>query len=180
MKTIKRLSLVFALIVAATISSCGGSDDAPAAAAIPATGSYINATVDGAAFTTVIMGQSAAVCNTVGAGTSRLITVNGSSIDIANPTTSKTIIISLKGINTAGTYTISSTVNPDSLLAYAIATGSTTTAYTTGSCAGATGTITVTSISATKIEGTFSFTGKNDGCSMSKSVTAGTFRGMFP
>jgi hypothetical protein len=178
MKTIKRLSLVFALIVAATVSSCGGSDEEEApVVAIPATGSYINATADGAPFTTVVLGQSTANAFSTGTGAGRLITVAGSTVDLANPTNSKTILVSLLGINATGTYTVNQ--NSDSVLAYSVGTGSSMVAYSTGECSGATGTITVTSISATKVEGTFTFTGKNDGCGTSKSVTAGSFRGMF-
>ena len=180
MKTIKRLSVVFALIVAATISSCGGSDDeADPIIAIPATGSFINATADGAAFTTVIFGQSIAQASTIGTGAGRLITVTGSTVDIANPTNSRTIVISLVGISSTGVYTLNQTSNVDSVLSYAVGTGSALQAYSTGDCAGATGTVTISGISATQIDGTFSFTGKNDGCAGTKSVTGGAFRGVF-
>lgn len=179
MKTIKRLSVVFALIVAATISSCGGSDDdAAPVVSIPANGTYINATADGAAFTTVIMGQSAGVALRSGTGANSVIQVSGSSVNLAT-FASTSIAINLVGINAPGTYNVG--YSSGSVLAYVTnAQATSAIAYSTGLCStGATGTVTISTLTTAKIEGTFSFTGKNDGCTVTKSVTAGQFRGVF-
>jgi len=124
-----------------------------------------------------MFGQSTAITSRTGTGSTGLITVSGSTVDITNPTSSKTIVISLLGITAAGTYALNAGSN--SVLAYAVGSGSTGIAYVTGNCTGATGSVTVTSLSTTKIEGTFSFIGKNELCTVTKSITAGTFRGIF-
>ena len=185
MKTIKRLSVVFALIVAATISSCGGSDDdAAPVVSIPANGTYINATVDGAPFTTVIAGQSTGgIATRGGSGATSVILVSGTSVNLATMAT-QSINISLIGVNAVGTFNVnnSSTTNQSymSLITTAGAVAGTEVVYDTATCSGATGTVIITSLSATKVEGTFSFTGKKSGaCSMTKTITAGSFRGVF-
>lgn len=180
MKTIKRLSVVFALIVAATISSCGGSDDdAAPAPSIPANGTYINATADGAAFTTVIMGQSAGSASRIGTGADNIISVLGGNVSVTPGAEAKTISITLRGITAPGTFAITPISGSNMSFITSTSTGTNAVAYSTSGCAGTAGTVTVTSVSATKIEGTFSFTGKNDGCTVTKSVTAGQFRGVF-
>lgn len=176
MKIVKKISLVFALAIAATISSCGG-DDESAPAPLPANGTFIMATVGGVPFSSSSNGLQAATTMSIGTGVDREIIITGVQVDANNPANSKSIIINLEGINSVGQIT----VNPssDSFLDYIEATNSASGWFSTDSCSGATGTITITEINATKIEGTFLFTAKNDDCSLTKVVTAGSFRGVF-
>ena len=85
------------------------------------------------------------------------------------------IAINLLGITATGTYTLNA--DSDSVIAYTPPTGEA--AYGTGGCSGASGTMNVTFIDNDKIEGTFSFTGKDvNNCetSATKTVTNGSFR----
>lgn len=180
MKTIKKLGLVLSLAIATILSSCSKDSNGGSSLAIPATGSYINAKIDGADFTTVIAGQSAATAvRNDNAGMTSIL-IGGSSVNMSDMTNSKTISLSLNGITAAGTYTLNST-NTESVLLYTIMNTTTQAqaTYTTSECTGANGTVTISSISATKIEGTFSFTGKDDACTGTKTITNGTFRGVF-
>lgn len=178
MKTIKRLSLVFALVVAATFSSCGGDDDAaPAPSPVPATGTFINATADGAPFTTVFMGVSTASAQKFTSGGVTTMAISGSNFNTTNPMNTQTIVLSLVGVTGTGPVAISQ--NSVSNLSYVPAAGTVGTAFNTMGCSGTSGTVNITSFSATKVEGTFSFTGKNDGCTASKTVTNGSFRAEF-
>lgn len=169
MKTIKRLSAVVALTMMTIFSSCSSSDSGGGSG--PATGSYITAKVDGTAFTTVISGVSAASASRTGTGADTLIMVLGSSLS------TNSVNINLYGITATGTYTLNS--SSDSVMAYV--ESATSTAYGTGICDGSTGSITVTYLDATKIEGTFTFTGKDgENCAaVAKNVTEGKFRGVF-
>ena len=178
MKTIKKLGLVLSLAIATILSSCSKDSDGGSSLAIPATGSYINAKIDGADFTTVIAGQSAATAVRSGSDVSTSILIGGSSFNMADPSNSKTISLSLNGITATGTYNLNSE-NSESMLLYTIKNSTSQITYATGDCTGANGTVTISSISATKIEGTFSFTGKDDACTGTKTNTNGTFRGVF-
>lgn len=170
MKTIKKFSAVVALTMMTIFSSCSSSDSG-GSGNIPATGSYINAKIDGASFTTLISGVSAASATRSGTGADTLIIVLGSSLS------TNSVNLSLYGISTTGTYTLNS--SSDSVMAYVDSTSSV--AYGTGICEGSTGTLTVTYLDATKIEGTFTFTGKDgENCAAAaKNVTEGSFRGVF-
>ena len=177
MKTIKKLSLMLAIAFATILTSCGG-DNEGSSIAIPATGSYINAKVDGADFTTVIAGQSAATASRSDSGGTTTILVGGSSVSLSDITSQKNIAISLNGITATGTYPINT--NSGSAFIYTLLSSGSTISYATGDCANATGSVTITTLNATTIEGTFNFVGKRqEACSESKSVTNGSFRGMF-
>lgn len=78
MKTIKKLSAVFALTMVAIFSSCSSSSDGGGSG--PASGSYITAKINGANFTTLISGVSAASASRSGTGADTLIMVLGSSL----------------------------------------------------------------------------------------------------
>lgn len=168
MKTIKKLSVVVALTMMTIFSSCSSSDSGGGA---PATGSYITAKINGASFTTLISGVSAASASKSGTGADTLIMVLGSSLS------TNSVNINLYGITATGTYTLNS--SSDSVMAYV--ESATSKAYGTGICDGSTGSITVTYLDATKIEGTFTFTGKDgENCdAAAKNVTEGKFRGVF-
>ncbi len=181
MKKIKNLSLVFALVAATTFVSCS-KDDAPAPVAPPAalatSGSYVESgSADNAPFTTILLGQSAATAQRIGSPDGDIITVAGTHISLADTSGSRTIAIVLEGITEPGTYTLNNTSR--SVMTYVLTTNGDSQSYATNECSGSTGTITVTMVDATKIEGTFNFTGKNEACSVSKSVASGTFRGIF-
>jgi hypothetical protein len=169
MKNVNKLSLILFLAIAGILTSC--SSDSSSGSGGPATGSYITAKVDGASYTTVINGVSAASASRSGSGASTLIMVLGSNL------TSNSVSINLFGVTAPGTYTVNS--SSDSVMSYVEASSSI--AYGTGICDGSTGTITVTTLTDTKIEGTFSFSGKDgENCaSAAKSITNGSFRGVF-
>lgn len=162
------------LAVTLVMASCSKDDSAPIAAPtpIPANSSVVTAKVNGAAFSSVMFGVSSATANKMGTGTDTIITVLGSNFSASS------ISITLHGVTETGTYTLDATT--DSVIAYAPGSGDA--AYGTGICSGVSGTVVVTSISDTKIEGTFSFTGKDgENCDTSeiKTVTEGSFRGVF-
>ena len=179
MKTIKKLSLMFAITFATILSSCTKDEEAASTLAVPATGTYINAKVDGADFTTVIAGQSAGSAVRNVAGGLNIILVSGSSVSLSNPQNQKNIALSLNDITAPGTYALRGT-NGNSGIYSDINAGVSTSFSSAGDCEAATGSVTITAISATQIEGTFNFVGKKDGaCSETKTVTEGSFRGVF-
>ena len=178
MKTIKKLSAVFALLVLSITTSCGGNDDPPAPPpALAVTGSYIESNADNQPFTTIIFGNSAANASKIGTGPDTIITVLGTNVSLTDTSASKSITIVLDGISAPGTYTLNQ--DSDSLMSYIVNGNPNPEAYSTNTCTGSTGTVTVTFLDNTKIEGTFSFTGKNETCAVTKTVTAGKFRGLF-
>ena len=170
MKTLKTsLKSIFVAASLILLASCNKDDDAPTNYnPITPTSSYVRGTVAGAAFSSLV-----ASCSVAGSGSDRVITILGG----AGFGDSLTVI--LYGINAPGTYAVNNSTN--SLLNYSPASGDV--AYSTGECAAASGTITVTVMDATHVEGTFSFTGKDsDNCDTgaTKTVTNGTFKGVFP
>lgn len=178
MKTIQTTlgKLVLFLTLTFAIASCSSNDDnsTPITPVTPpANSSFITAKVNGQGFSTNIFGVSAASANRSGTGSGTLIQVLGSNLG------SNSISINLIGVTTTGTYTIDPSVD-GSVMAYTPGTGGVS--YGTGICDGSGGTLTVTTLTDTKIEGTFSFVGKdgeNCGTSETKNVTEGSFRGIF-
>ena len=177
MKIIKTTfkAILLAVTFSSLLISCGGDDDLPPVTPVtpPANSSFIKAKVDGQAFSSYIFGTSAASANISNAGPQQLIQVLGSNLNANN------ISITLLGITEAGTYQINPS-NDGSVMAYTPGTGGV--AYSTGECSGSGGTIVITTLSSTKIEGTFSFIGKdseNCGSGVTKTVTEGSFRGVF-
>jgi hypothetical protein len=170
MKTLYKTGL--AVIAAmALFTSCGGDDNESTGGNGPSTGSYINAKVDGADFKTMsIQGYTTAAAAKTMAGDQTFITISASSSE------TNSMVIALTGITAEGTYNVGpGTENVVSFVDFA-----TDTAFNSSEdCSGATGTLKVTHYSEEKIEGTFTFTGKNDDCSGSKTVTNGKFRGEF-
>ncbi|MBK8600331.1 MAG: hypothetical protein IPN80_07000 [Flavobacterium sp.] len=172
MKTFKSISKLVLIAFTIVLSSCSKDNDSSSSTPITPSGSYITATVDGASFSTSIAGISTASGSRSGSGEFTLIQVVGADIN------SNSIAINLLGITTTGTYTLNA--DSDSVLAYTPPTGGLS--YSTGGCSDVSGTMNVTFIDNTKIEGTFSFTGKDvDNCATSatKTVTNGSFRCVF-
>lgn len=188
MKTIKKLSLLGLIMVASILPSCSKKNPDPVVAA---SNGLITCKVNGAAFTTApIAGQSAPIiiATKIAIGGQNLISITGQSA--ANITATggsaagsfDSITISLNGISAPGTYPVNSditlgyiysTPNPGSAIAKS-------TGYVTGNCSGTKGTITVTSLTATTIEGTFSFTAKKEStCDDTKTITDGAFKVTF-
>ncbi len=177
MKTIKQFGFALAIIFSLTLSSCGGSDDDGGGGFNgPATGTFIKAKVAGSNF--LAEGQLA-----VGNMTNGVMVVKGSS------TSGKNIGIQLystTGSLSVGTYNMNATQNTD------IAVGSITytdvntstfavTPYNSLNCENTNGTLEITFMDDTKIEGTFSFVGKevkeDETCDGgTKNVTNGSFR----
>ena len=172
MKAFKSISKLVLIALTVVLSSCSKDSDSSSSNPVTPSGSYITATVDGASFSTTIAGVSTVNGSRSGTGEFTLIQVLGADLN------SNSIAINLFGITTTGTYTLNA--DSDSVIAFTPPTGGA--AYGTGGCAGATGTINVTFLDNTKIEGTFSFTGKDvDNCATSavKTVTNGSFRCVF-
>ncbi len=169
MKTLKNFGLLATMVFATVLTFSCSSDDNGGGGGSPS-GSFLHAKVDGTQFKAEVQGFSTVGANRIGTGEGQIISIIGGTIDGTN------VSISLMGINAAGTYTL----NPDSDSVIAFTTAGGAAAYGTGICAGSTGTITISAIDAEKIEGTFSFTGKDgEMCSSTKMVTEGKFRGLF-
>ena len=128
--------------------------------------SSIHAKINGVDFASVN-----AVASRVGSsnGNGSLITIQGGAIN------ANTIVIAIDKITAPGTFQISPNQNyNDSMLAFL--DSSTSKSYDTSDCSQASGTIVVTTLTDSKIEGTFNFIGKDDdNCSDSRTVTNGTF-----
>jgi len=177
MKTLQNITKT--LLIATSffaVASCSKDDDnnnQVPVTPVPANTSFVTATVDGAAFTSILFGTSIASASRSGSGDMTLIQVLGSNFSADN------IALNLLGITTTGTYTIDPSLD-GSVMAFTPGSGGVS--YSTGECSGSGGTLIVTAIDNTKIEGTFSFTGKDvDNCesSATKTVTNGTFKGVF-
>ena len=175
MKTITNFAKFGILSIALFLASCSGDEDATPVAPssnVPATGSYITAKVDGNDFSSIIFGVTSASASRVISGDVTLITVLGANLS------ADSVVINLMNITATGTYEVSP--NTDSVMAFTPVSGGLS--YSTGECAGTVGSITITYIDNTKVEGTFSFKGKDSNtCETSamKTVTEGSFRGVF-
>lgn len=174
MKAVKLIGKCLFLSLSMVVLSCSSDDDGGSSGGSVPNGTYIKAKVDGTQYVTYnIQGFSAGVATSTGSGAGRLIMVTGSN-DMGGETA---FSVNLVGINATGEYQIGP--DSDSTLAFVL-TGGSGVSYDTSDCAGATGTINITTLNDTKVEGTFSFTGKDDeNCTDSKSITSGSFRGEF-
>jgi hypothetical protein len=169
MKTFKTLGKTLCMAAALFIlNSCSHDDDnAPAPYVPAANSSYVKGTVEGTAFSSLV-----ASCSRTGSGADGFITILG------GDTSANSLTVVLAGVTATGTYDVNNTTN--SVLNYTPGSGGI--AYSTGECSAASGTITVTAIDATHVEGTFSFVGKDtENCDTgaTKTVSNGTFKGVF-
>lgn len=171
MKTFKSISKLVLVALTVVLSSCSKDDDNAAPAPATPSGSYITAKVDGADFSSIIFGVSTATANRIGTGQDLLITVLGG--DLA----SNSISINLLGISAPGTYPLNPSLDGTTI---GYVSSSAATSWDTGNC-DASGTLTITTLDNTKIEGTFSYVGKDgENCTAAgKNITNGSFRGVF-
>ncbi len=174
MKTISKFSVVVIMTAATFFSSC--SNDDGGGSALPS-GSYVKASVDGADF------QSTEQL-TVSAYSSGNLAIQGTLMD------GTTISLNVGAIDNTletGIYNVNATnsfeVNFGSCNIMKLV-NMTAVAYNSVNCENATGTIEITYIDETKVEGTFSFVGKevkvDETCNGGTvNVTNGSFRGIF-
>ena len=149
-----------ALLLLAALAACSSSKkDDPVAPPAPG----MTWTADGTTQTTTTL-QSQKFQSS--------ISVAGTTSGSANPT-----YLSLEFPNAVGTYTFSPTAAASAT--YAPSTGGTSTPYYAGATGTVTvtgaGTIVVTALTATNVQGTFTFTGINANTGNAKSVSNGTF-----
>lgn len=173
MKTIKRIGLVALTALTVLITSCSG-DEGGSGPSTSNLDTYVNATVAGVPFETFsIQGVSLGTASKDGS----FVTVSGIAKASATSTDSKVITIALMNVTGTGTITLNANSNNGVLSYFDSATNK---SWDSGNCDAGTATVNVTTLTATKIEGTFTFTGVNDdNCSDTKAVTNGTFRGTF-
>jgi hypothetical protein len=177
-------------LLAVTSISCSNNDDEPTPAPVnpvvvnppaptptPTTGGYISAKVNGQAFFADRVGYFSGV--KVGLTGIRISGVVDNSVGTA--LNQQGLILNLQNITTTGTYNLpnSNTFESNIQPVYNTIVGSAAVNYGFGNLCATTGTITITVLTAAKIEGTFSFVGANGDCSVTKNITEGSFRGVF-
>jgi hypothetical protein len=175
MKNFNKFSAILLLSLSVLSISCSSDSDGGGGSG-PATGGFIKAKVAGANFQSDDM-------TTVGTYNSGAMVLQGTTLD------GKSVTIQLYAIDGSletGTYNMNATNENDAYtgsLNYATVNLNTftTQSYNSLNCENATGTLEVTFIDATKIEGTFSFVGKevkmDESCNgATKNVTNGSFR----
>lgn len=169
MKELKRIGLCLAIITAALLISCSKDDNKDPSTA-DSTTSIITAKIDGVDFSSK--------------GVSLIVDFNDNVLQFlgANATGQVSIQASLEmnsTVLTTGTYNLGSSNEETEYfgdLGCSVLSGSSINSYSSTNCDDTTGTLTINSISSTKITGTFSFKGKDFDCnSTTKNVTNGTF-----
>lgn len=170
MKTIRTIGKVLFVAAIFSLGACSEDDNGGGGGGTPG-GTFVKAKVNGTWHETYrIQGISAATGISTGTGDGRVIMIGGPVDAAANRSWS----VNLLGINAPGTYTI----GPDSNSTVAFIENMIS--YDNSNCDGATGTVTITTITADKVEGTFSLTGKDDdNCTDSRTIAEGSFRGEF-
>lgn len=171
MKAFKSFGKIGVIAMALALSVACSSDDNGGGGGGTGSGSYIKGKVDGVQFKNLeIQGVSSAIATSTGVGDQRLIMMSGSDME------TNTMTIIMLGINSTGTYEIDAT-DDGNVLAW-IPSGQIS--YDTSNCDGASGTLKITKLTDTTVEGTFDFVGKDDeNCSATKTITSGSFRGVF-
>ena len=177
MKTVKLFGVVLTTILSTFFISCS-SDDGGGSGGFsgPSTGTFVKAKVGG----TNVLAEGDYANGGYNSGNLVLqgFAVSGQSVNIQ--------LYALDGTLDVGTYNVSATNTDDtyvgglSLIDINMSTMSSIT-YSSQICDNASGTVEITYVDATKIEGTFSFTGKelreDEDCSgATKNVTNGSFR----
>jgi len=171
MKTFYKTAMAL-MAATALLTSCSDDTDGSTGGGNTPSGTYISANVGGSNFETLSQqGFNAANATKQTIGDQTFITITATSAN------TNSMVITFTDVTATGTYD----VGPQSDNVVAFFETATETAFSSNAdCSGATGELKVTHYSDTKIEGTFTFTGKNDdNCSQSKSVTNGKFRGVF-
>ena len=180
--TIKKLSLTGAVILA-TFFSCSKDSATPAAPPAATSGSFINAKIDGATYSSATSALSNTVASKGGSGAGTIVSLLGTMTSnvTSSGATTESVTINLLGVNAAGTYPLNLANKDTAVLGYTFApSGGTSIGYTTGDCSGTTGTLIITSFTATQIEGTFTCTTKKETtCNLTKTITEGSFKGIF-
>lgn len=169
MKTFKNTLVILAVILL-TIS-CSSDSDANENNPVPqATNYFLKAKIDG------VLYESSTALGVLAGRSGDRITITSASSD----NRSFNIVLSHAPTNAVGTYTIPVPEGADYLLKMEHGDG-TTAVFSAGACSGLSGTLRITSVSATVIEGTFSFTAKrSSGCAQeAKVITEGSFKSPF-
>ncbi len=163
MKKLKNTLKVVLLALSLLTISCSKDNDS--SSQTPQSGNYINAKING------VQSNSLTVTPLkIGAGVDRVILLNG-----PIGTAGNTLSVTLMGNITTGTFTLNNTSN----ITFGHSDATTQMAYTTD-CSSASGSVTITSITANKVVGTFNFIGKDDNnCTSSVTVTEGSFSSTF-
>jgi hypothetical protein len=164
MKTMKAIGLTAFLALALMGSSCSGDDGGENKGSGMAT--YIFATIDGHSFKTFeLQGFLSAQA-----------TKNGNTVSIIGVAEDDSgMTIGLTGITEPGIYPISSNAIANRI-GYS---DSDVTISSLSPCEGVEGTIKISVINDTKVEGTFTMTANNSECTQERTVTNGSFRGTF-
>lgn len=182
MKTIKNLTLLITIAVATLFSSCSKSSVTPDPVAT-VSGSFITTKINGANYSSATSPLSMTIASKQGSGAGTVVSLLGTmtaNVSAAGATT-ESITINLLGITAAGTYALTLANKDTAQLGYTYApSGGTAIGYSTGDCSGTTGTLVITSFTTTQIEGTFTCTAKKvTTCDVTKTITEGSFKGIF-
>jgi len=170
MNTIKLFGKLTIAALTLLFISCSGDDNGGGGSS---SGGFVKAKVDGANFSST----SQFVVTVLGEGN---LVLQGA---LANGTSIAINVFAFDGTLETGTYNVGFSNNSEQYtgsLSYNVFSGTTATVYSSLGCDNGTGTVEITAIDADKVEGTFSFDGREiEACSSTKSVTNGTFRGVF-
>lgn len=181
-KSINKLSVVVALSVASLFSSCSKNSATPDPV-LPVSGSFITTKINGVNYSSATTPLSMTVASKQGSGAGTVVSLLGtmtSNVTAAGATT-ESITINLLGITSAGTYALNLANKDTAQLGYTYApSGGTAIGYSTGDCSATTGSLVITSFTATQIEGTFTCTAKKvSTCDVTKTISEGSFKGVF-
>ncbi len=171
MKNFKTIGLTTLAALFLVLSSCSSDDGGGATGS--ALDTYVNAKVDGQNFETFsIQGVSLGTATRNGS----VVTVSGISQTSATATEQKVMTIALMDVTGPGTFTVNATTDAGVVSYFESASN---TSWDSGNCDAGTATVVVTTLNATKIEGTFTMTGASSVDCSTKTITNGTFRGTF-
>jgi hypothetical protein len=161
----KILKIVTILFITLTSISCNKDDDNPAPA--PTADYFMKAKIDGVQY------QTDAPFRVLASSETGRIQISSLLSD------SRNIVLKITDPKGVGTYLFPVPASADYLVSMEYGDASALTAlWRTGACSSTTGTITITTLSATEVSGTFSFAGKRTSfCSdPAKNITEGSFK----
>lgn len=167
MKTITKLSFAFLLFASLGFVACSDDDNDDGGGGGTPTGEFVSAKVNGQDFASSTLFDAVAASNP----NSTTLMVQGSD------NSGKAIQIMILSFDGTGTYNLSNQVNGQML--YTIA--SPFASYSSAAGGNASGEVNITMVDDTKVEGTFSFTGRKveEGSTETVTVTEGSFRANF-